>query len=532
MRSDFRREPQRRKERRGCRVGLFSACSAALCASAVAFHLKPEARRWRCRLVGAAWPWLALLSEAQLFAQAPPPERVALTNARIVPVVGEPIEKGTLLIERGKIAAVGVDLQVPFDARVFDLSGKVLFPGTVDVHRAEGIDIPNEPRPVTPQLDVYDALDPSSLFFEESLRLGTSAVHVIPGNNTVIGGLGRVVRPIGMSVAEMTVAEGSFLKLSVSPQRDFDRMRQMATLRETFAELWDYLDRLAESRYEQKLKDEDRELDIVPLEARKRGRELIRAEDLDDKHRNVLRLLGGQVRVLGEAGPNILEPLGAFVYCQKAMDVAHAVQLAREHGFLERLVLVLGTECYKAIEELKAAARPVVLSAEFLHRETDPLTGEISEVFVPKKIADAGLLFAVEAGPDESLPEHMLTYQAARLVRGGVSRAEALRAITINPARILGLEQRLGSLEPGKDANVVVYSGDPLDFTSLVEKVFIDGILAYEREKDVRLQRLLVRQPTAEKQPEKPKEQTRPAETETRPAEPESQPAGEGGGGS
>jgi imidazolonepropionase-like amidohydrolase len=85
----------------------------------------------------------------------------------------------------------------------------------------------------------------------------------------------------------------------------------------------------------------------------------------------------------------------------------------------------------------------------------------------------------------------MPTYQAAQCVRHGVPRAEALRAITLNPARMLGLEQRLGSLEPGKDAHLVVFSGDPLDFNSVVEQVFIDGIPAYERAKDARLQRLL-----------------------------------------
>jgi imidazolonepropionase-like amidohydrolase len=85
----------------------------------------------------------------------------------------------------------------------------------------------------------------------------------------------------------------------------------------------------------------------------------------------------------------------------------------------------------------------------------------------------------------------MLTYQAARCVRHGIPREVALRAITLNPARMLGLDQRLGSIEPGKDAHLVVFSGDPLDFDSVVEQVFIDGIPAYERAKDVRLQRLL-----------------------------------------
>ncbi len=433
---------------------------------------------------------------------APPPERVALTGARIVPVVGEPIDKGTLLIERGKIAAIGPAVEIPYDARVFQLDGKVLFPGMVDVHTARGLDIPNEPRPVTPQLDTADALDPSQVFFEDCLRLGITVVHVIPGNNTAIGGLGQVVRPIGLSVGEMTIAEGDFLKISITPRSGFDRMMQMATIREAFAELDDWLARAAEKRYEDKLKEDGQPLDVGPAEARRRGRDLLRPEDIDDQHRNLLRLRGGQVRVAGEAGPTLFAPLGAFVYCGAARDVGPAVRLAKDHGFAERTVLVLGGECWKAVAELEAAARPVVLPAELTYRETHPLTGEVRETFVPRRIFDAGLLFALVPGGDESLAERMPNYQAAVCVRNGIPRDAALRAITLNPAKMLGLDARLGSLEVGKDAHVVVFSGDPLDFNSVVELVFIDGILAYERSKDVRLQRLLA--PGTEEPKEKP----------------------------
>lgn len=420
---------------------------------------------------------------------APPPEKVALTGAKIITVNGPVIEKGTVLIERGKIAAVGKDVEVPYDARVFDVSGKVVFPGMVVAHTSRGMDVANEPRPITPQLDAGDALDPSQLFFEDCLRLGHTVVHVIPGNNTVIGGLGRTVRPIGLTVDEMTLVPGEFLKLSTSGR--FDRMMQMAQLREAFLELDDYLNQAAEKRYEEKLKEDDKKIDVGPAEARKRGRDLLRPQDIDDQHRNLLRLRGGQVRVNGTDGPTLFKPLGAFMGVERAMDVALAVQFAKDNNFFDRTVLVLGGECYKAIDELKAAARPVVLSAELLYRETNPLTGEIKETFVPRLIYDAGLKFALLPMGEDLFGERMLTYQAARCVREGVPRDAALRAITLNPAEMLGLGDRFGSIEVGKDAHLVVFSGDPLDFNSVVEQVFIDGIPAYERSKDVRLQKLL-----------------------------------------
>lgn len=418
------------------------------------------------------------------------PQRVALTGGRVIPVVGEPINGGTVLIDNGKISAVGKDVEVPYDARVFDVSGKVVMPGMVLAHTWRGLDVPNERRPVTPQLDAFDAIDPSQLFFEDALRLGMTAVHVIQANDTVIGGLGQVVRPIGLTPAEMTIHEGDFLKISVAPRSGADRMVQRATLREALDELGFYLEQLAEQRYEEDLEENDKTLDVMPAEARKRGRTLIRAEDLDDEHRNLLRLRGGEVFVGDETGPKLLDPLGAFVYCEKAMDVGPAVALAKEYGFFDRTVLVLGSECYKAVDELKAAARPVVLE-ELLHREADPITGEIRTTFVPKVMADAGLLFALTPGDDRSLPESNLAYQAARCVRYGVSRDVALRSITLNPAKAIGLGDRLGSIEPGKDGSVVVLSGDPLDYESRVEWVFIDGIPAYELARDVRMQRLL-----------------------------------------
>ena len=106
-------------------------------------------------------------------------------------------------------------------------------------------------------------------------------------------------------------------------------------------------------------------------------------------------------------------------------------------------------------------------------------------------IHDAGLLYALQPNPNSSLAERFLTYQAARCVRHGMPRQAALKAITLNPAKILGIDDQLGSLEVGKTGNVVILSGDPLDFNTWVEKAYIDGILTYDRTKDARLKELL-----------------------------------------
>jgi len=439
-----------------------------------------------------------------------PPAKVALTNARIIPVVGAEIARGTVLIEDGKIAAVGTDVALPYDAMEVDCEGQVVFPGLIDPESWRGLDVPNESLPVTPFLDVYDAINPAGVFFEESLRDGVTTVHVMPANNCVIGGLSRVVRPIGLSLAEMTVQPEVALKMSASPKAGFDRMRQMATLRETFLELKDYEERLAEQRYEESLKEKGEKIAVGPAEARKRGRDLVRDEHYDDAHRNLMRLKRGD--------------FGAWIWCGAAMDVGPAVRFATEQGILERTVLVLGADAHKAIEEIKAAGRPVVLDAALLHRERDPITGALRETFVPAKLAEAGVAFSLKPNPGASLAERYLTYQAALCVRNGVPRQTALEAITINSAKALGLGDRLGSIEAGKAANLVVYSGDPLEFDSWVERVYIDGILAYERATDPRLAELL----RIEKEQREAEEKERAAKQDAeKPADrPESKPEG------
>ena len=155
------------------------------------------------------WGWGLLLGTLWGMAslEAASPAKIALTGARIIPVVGDEIPSGTLLIENGKITAVGKDVEIPYDAMEVDLQGKVLFPGMIDPHTWRGMEAPNEGLAVTPFVDVYDAIDPSRLFFEDCLRDGVTTVHIMAGNNLVIGGVSRVVRPIGQLVPGTYLAE-------------------------------------------------------------------------------------------------------------------------------------------------------------------------------------------------------------------------------------------------------------------------------------------------------------------------------------
>ena len=408
---------------------------------------------------------------------AAPPAKIALTGGRIIPVRGEPIENGTVLIENGRITAVGTSVELPYDAVEIDCTGKVLFPGMVDPFNWRGLDIPNEAVAVSPYLDVYDAIDPSRFFFEDSLRSGVTAVHVSPDHNLVIGAVTRVVRPIGITPDEMTLRAPVAIQLATTPRRGADRMQQLVELRGAFLELDGYLGRVAEARYEEEQKKKGEEVTISPEEAREAGKSLVRDIDLDDEHRNLHRLRQGAMK--------------SWFYTGTATDVAPAVAVAKEQGLLDESVFLIGADTHRAVAELKDAGRPVVCPVDLLARSRDPFTGEVDETFVPMVLHDAGIPFALRPNPNGSLPERYLTYQAARCVRAGIPRSVALQAITLNPARFLGLGAEIGSIEVGKRGDIVVLSGDPLDFSSWVEQVYIDGILAYDQERDPRLEELL-----------------------------------------
>ncbi|MCB9833007.1 MAG: amidohydrolase family protein [Planctomycetes bacterium] len=398
--------------------------------------------------------------------------KVVIEGGRIIPVVGPVIEKGSILIEDGKIVAIGADLKVPFDAKVIDASGKTIFPGLVDPLESRGLDVSNETQDVAPFTEVFDAIDPADRFFEEALRAGITSLHLSHAWNCVIGGLSRVVHPIGLTVDEMTQRANGGLMISVFPKSGYDHAVQLAVLRDTFAELERYLDKLAEDRYQAEQEKKGEKVTVGPEEARKLGRPLIRESDLDQRYLNLWRLTQGKI--------------GAYVWCARAMDLANAKAIAESAGFKDGMTLVTGSECFKNLAALKDLPRPVILPVgSMVHTEKDRITLEDEDSFVPKIYADKKIAFAL-AGTKEPL------YDAARCVRNGVDRQVALEAVTINAAKAIGMDHLVGSIETGKLGNLLILTGDPLDQLSWVDGVLINGVLVYERAKDRRLRDLML----------------------------------------
>jgi hypothetical protein len=210
--------------------------------------------------------------------------------------------------------------------------------------------------------------------------------------------------------------------------------------------------------------------------------EIVPRGQIDEKQEPLLRLVEGK--------------LMAFVACDGAISVVQALEIARENGFLANTVLVLDGDAWKAADRIAEAGVPVVLGPTLLYVERDPITGKEIETFVPGVFREKKVRFALQSINPSA---QSLWFQAATCVGYGIPREEALAAATKVPAEILRLGDRLGSLEAGKDGNVLLLSGDPLAVTTTVQYVVLDGNLVYDRSKDVRVQQIIegVEQPNA-----------------------------------
>lgn len=430
---------------------------------------------------------LRTLACAALLAAPAAAQSLAIKAGKVHTPDGE-LENAVILVENGRIQAIGEDVEVPWDARVIDAQDHVAFPGFVEAHSSRGMDRPNENIDVAPFLSVVDSIDPVNFYFEDALRWGMTTINIQQGPSCVIGAQGLVVKPTGMTLDAMTVKAPAGIKLCASPKRGFSRATQAQALRKAFHELREHLEQLVQEK-----KDGN---DRARREALYQGRDL-EGEGSKGKamEGSAWKVEGLETVPRGEIDEK-LEPLlhlvegrmPAFFYCGAPMDVHRALEIARDNGFLARTTLVLDEDCWKAADMIAEAGVPVVLDGDLVHVERDPITGEETETFVPGVLRDAGVRFALSS---QNASTRSLWYQAATAMGLGLTREQAIDATTRVPAEILGLGNRVGALEVGRDANVVLYSGDPLSITSFVEHVVIEGEHVYDRSTDVRMKHLL-----------------------------------------
>ncbi|TVT57845.1 amidohydrolase [Amycolatopsis rhizosphaerae] len=382
----------------------------------------------------------------------------AIVGGYVVPVDGEPIDGGTVLIENGKIVAVGTDadVDVPEDAELIDAAGAWVLPGFLDAHvhlgvheegeGSSGNDTNEMTDPNGARFRAIDGIDPFEIGFDDALAGGVTSVVVKPGSGNPIGGQTVAVKTWGRTALDLVFAEEVSVKsaLGENPKRVYGdknqtpstRLGTAAIIREAFTKARNYAAQRDHARAEGKPSDVDLTLETL-------------AKVLDGK------LYWDQ-------------------HTHRADDIVTAIRLAKEFGY--RLVVNHGTEGHLIADVLAEHDVPVILGPLFTTRSKVELRNRTLRS--AGILARAGVKLAITTD-HPVVPINFLVYQAALAVKEGLEPEAALRALTVNPASMLGLQDRVGSLRPGLDADVVIWSGDPLDVMNRALRVFVRGREVY-----------------------------------------------------
>lgn len=382
---------------------------------------------------------------AGLEAQVPAPAQsrpIALVGGTIHPMSGPAIEGGTVVFEDGVILAVGRDVQIPANAERIDVSGQHIYPGLIDGFSAMGlyeigsvdmtVDL-NELGDVNPNIRAEVAVNP------ESRHIGTTRsngvlVTVTTPTGGLISGLSAAMMLDGWTWEQMTIQAPAGLTVNWPNPNNEDRYeQQIKEIRDVFARARAY------------------------RTARTAAGNGAPAHATDSRWEAMLPVLDGEIPVV--------------VGADDLRQLQDALSWAEEEGI--RLVLRGGADAHFVADHLARKQIPVLLTSVIgaPNRDWEPYDASYS---LPARLHEAGVRFAITGG--SSAPyANRLPYEAGAAVAFGLPLEEAMKAVTINPAEFLGIADRVGSLEAGKDATLLVTTGNPLEYASTVERAFIQG---------------------------------------------------------
>ena len=384
---------------------------------------------------------------------------VAIRNATIYPVTSAPIQNGTIVFSKGLITAVGAHVTVPADAVVIDGTGLSVYPGLIDsgsevglveVSAVPGTVDTNEIGDINPNAAAAVAINPHSNLIPVTRVNGVTTVIAEPSGG-IISGQDALINLAGWTPQEMVV------KAPVAMHLHFPRMRSGAFDEQPQDE---EAAKEAQKNYTSQL---DKLRDIL-RDAQAYGKAAAaRASDGSVKRFDRDLLLEALVPVVEGREPVV-------IHADSARDIRAAIKFAGEYKL--KVILAGAQDVAKVIPELKSHNIPVILGPilDLPNREDDPYDLPFTNA---KTLYDNGIRFAIQSS--DSHNARNLPYHAAMCAAFGLPKDVALKAITIFPAEIFGVADRLGSLEAGKMANVIVTDGDPLEIVTNVKRLFIAG---------------------------------------------------------
>lgn len=399
----------------------------------------------------------------------------AFINATIYPVEGNMIVKGTLLIDKEKIIAIGTDIDTN-GADLIDCEGLSITPGFVDPHTHTGIwgegagpypgdnDGNEVNEAITPYVRTLDAIHPEDIGFADARLGGVTTMGIMHGSANPIGGQLCVVKSYGTEVDDMLIRELAGVKMALgeNPKRVGDMRKRAPNTRMGVAHL------IRKAFYEAIEYDQEME-QYTKLVKREEQKEIEDRKPIKKPSRDLGKDI--LVKVLNNEIP-------VRCHAHRADDIRTAIRLADEFGY--DLIIDHTTEGIKVADTIVKKEIPVAIGPLF--------GGRAKRELINQSMATPGVIH--NKGGNVSLmtdspfnPIHGLRDNLIWAIREGLPEKDGLRTITLNPAKLLGVDERLGSLVVGKDADLLIFNGDPLDGRNYILKTYIDGKLVYERKK-------------------------------------------------
>lgn len=374
--------------------------------------------------------------------------QLAVKGGTIWTMAGEPISNGVVLIgANGKIEAVGTEAVVMIPANYKVVSAKVVTPGLIDAHTVIGLNgYLNQPHdqmaldgggPIQPELRAIDSYNPEEKLIEWVRQFGVTTIHTGHQPSALVPGQTMIAKTFGKSVDSVTIVPTAMISAVLGQNAIAGQGKSPGTRAKQVAMLRAELIKAQESV---KKKDASRDL----------------------KTEMLVKLLNGEIRLL--------------ITAHQAQDILSALRIAKEFNI--KIVLDGASDAHMLIDEIKASGFPVILHPTMYRAggEAENLSMETAS-----KLKKAGIPFALQSGYEGYVPKtRVVLFEAAIAAANNLSKRDAMASITIDAAKLLGLDNRIGSIEKGKDGDIAMYDGDPFEYTSHCVGTIIEGKIVSE----------------------------------------------------